>query len=73
MLFRSDVVYTSDTILMEELEKEVRAARHEFFRYGVALDQTFQTALLEAELNGAKIYMQKIKEQTTAENSFMVG
>lgn len=53
---KADVVYTSDTILMEELEKEVRAARHEFFRYGVALDQTFQTALLEAELNGAKIY-----------------
>lgn len=53
---KADVVYVSNTVPMEELEKKVREARHEFFRFGIAFDQNFQTALLEAELNGAKIY-----------------
>lgn len=46
----------SDTVQTEELVQEVREARHEFYRYGIAFDPNFQTALLEAELNGAKIY-----------------
>ncbi len=53
---KSDVLYLSRTISMEELKSEILASRQEFFRYGLAFDQEFQTALLEAELNGAKIY-----------------
>lgn len=51
-----DVVCISDTLLTEELEQAVRSARHEFYRRGVAFDPHFETALLESELNGAKIY-----------------
>lgn len=53
---KADVVDFSDTVQTEELVQEVREARHEFYRYGIAFDPNFQTALLEAELNGAKIY-----------------
>ncbi len=53
---KADVVCMSDVLQTKELVKEVRAARHEFYRFGVAFDRKFQTALLEAELNGAKIY-----------------
>ena len=53
---KADVVYTSDTLTQEELTQAVHAARSEFYRYGVAFDPRFKTALLEAELNGAKIY-----------------
>lgn len=53
---KADVVSSSDTLLEKELVQEVIAARHEFYRYGVAFDKKFETALLEAELNGAKIY-----------------
>lgn len=53
---KADVVYTSEVIQAEDLTREVLAARHEFYRYGVAFDRTYQTALLEAELNGAKVF-----------------
>lgn len=53
---KADIVYVSELVSMEELQKAVYRSRHEFFRYGVAFDSTYQTALLEAELNGAKIY-----------------
>ncbi len=53
---KADVVYTSEMLDGKELSKAVKKARSEFFRYGIAFDERFQTALLEAELNGAKIY-----------------
>ncbi len=53
---KADVVESSDLLQTEELVREVKRARHEFYRYGIAFDPNFQTALLEAELNGAKIY-----------------
>ena len=53
---KADAVYTSETVDTSELAKRVIAARHEFFRYGIAFDPMYKTALLEAELNGAKIY-----------------
>ena len=53
---KADVLTASELVSMDELAKAVRAARHEFFRYGAAFDPAFRTALLEAELNGAKIY-----------------
>ncbi|MCI8539832.1 MAG: glycosyl hydrolase family 88 [Oscillospiraceae bacterium] len=53
---KADVVSSSDTLQSSELSRAVLAARHEFYRYGVAFDQMFETALLEAEMNGAKIY-----------------
>ena len=51
-----DIVSASEKILEQDLEKAIRASRHEFYRYGLAFDPLFETALLEAELNGAKIY-----------------
>lgn len=53
---KADVVYLSETVSAEELGRRVAGSRQEFFRYGAALGSGFQTALLEAELNGAKIY-----------------
>jgi len=53
---KADVVYISETVPMEELSGALKSSRQEFFRYGAAFDQKFKTALLEAELNGAKIY-----------------
>lgn len=53
---KADVLTASELVSMDELAKAVRDARHEFFRYGASFDSEFQTALLEAELNGAKIY-----------------
>lgn len=53
---KADVVCGSEVVDMEELSERVLAARSEFFRYGIAFDKNFGTALLEAELNGAKIY-----------------
>lgn len=53
---KADVVYTSDILDTAELTEAVLAAREEFYRYGIAFDRLFETALLEAELNGAKIY-----------------
>ena len=51
-----DVVYLSETVPADELTRAVKSSRQEFFRYGAAFDGSFQTALLEAELNGGKIY-----------------
>ena len=53
---KADIVYTSKILDYQELSREVLKARSEFFRYGIAFDRNFSTALLEAELNGAKIY-----------------
>lgn len=53
---KADVVYTSKEISYSDLSKEVLAARSEFYRWGLAFDGDYNTALLEAELNGAKIY-----------------
>ena len=51
---KADVVYTSRILDAAELNKEVLRARSEFFRYGIALDARYETALLEAELNGGE-------------------
>ena len=53
---KADVVYDSELIEDSELAKQVWSARSEFYRYGIAFDENYRTALLEAELNGAKIY-----------------
>jgi len=53
---KADVVYQSEELTAEKLSKEVKAARHEFYRFGLSFDTDYKTALLEAELNGAKIY-----------------
>ena len=45
---KADVVFFSDTLEEEEFIQKILAARHEFYRYGVAFDKHFQTALLEA-------------------------
>ena len=53
---KADVVYTSQVLDETELNDRILRARSEFFRYGIAFDARYETALLEAELNGAKIY-----------------
>jgi len=53
---KADVTYVSQTISMEELSEAVYSSRQDFFRYGTAFDEAYDTALLEAEMNGAKIY-----------------
>lgn len=49
-------MYLSETVSAQELSSALQSSWDEFFRYGVAFNSDFQTALLEAELNGAKIY-----------------
>ena len=53
---KADVVYASETVSLKELGKKLGSFRSGFFRYGAAFDEKFETALLEAELNGAAIY-----------------
>ena len=53
---KADVVYLSQTVTASELGSALRDVRQGFFRYGAALDAGFDTALLEAELNGAGVY-----------------
>lgn len=53
---KADVVYVSETIPMDELARRLGDSRDGFFRYGAAFGENFQTAFLEAELNGAQIY-----------------
>ena len=51
-----DVVVECSPISTSNLAKKVAGVREEFFRFGVAFDREFNTALLEEEMNGAKIY-----------------
>ncbi|MBQ6502449.1 MAG: hypothetical protein IJI57_00875 [Flexilinea sp.] len=53
---KADVVRSVREITSEALTREVLKARHEFYRYGIAFNENFKLALLETELNGAKIY-----------------
>lgn len=53
---KADVVCKSNVLDGGELAAAVGKTRSGFYRYGIAFDPMFGTALLEAELNGAKIY-----------------
>lgn len=53
---KADIVYISEEITGEELHSELKSSRPGFFRYGMAFDSSYQTALLEAELNGVQVY-----------------
>ncbi len=52
---KADVMTEAEAFNTAEFSVELHHFRHEFFRYGIAFDSDFNTALLEAELNGAKI------------------
>ncbi|MBQ3625622.1 MAG: hypothetical protein II948_02625 [Synergistaceae bacterium] len=56
---KADIAFDSRAINAKDLKREVKAARHEFYRNSLAFDKDFKLALLEAELNGAKIYEYK--------------
>lgn len=56
---KADIAYTSRSVSNKELSKELSNSRSEFFRYGISFDKNYETALLEAELNGSKIYNYK--------------
>ena len=53
---KADIVCESKVLGGEELAAAVKKSRNGFYRQGIAFDPMFGTALLEAELNGAKIY-----------------
>ena len=53
---KADVVCASETAGADRLARELTQSRDAFFHRGLAFDGAFGTALLEAELNGAKIY-----------------
>ena len=53
---KADVVYISETVDAAALNQAIKNSRNEFLRYGIAFDGNYQTALLESELNGYKIY-----------------
>jgi len=53
---KTDVVYLSETITMEELQQVLLDSNNCFLRYGAALDPGFETAFLEAELNANRAY-----------------
>lgn len=52
---KADLVGEAKTLNTEEFSTELHHFRPEFFRKGISFDKEFNTALLEAELNGAKI------------------
>lgn len=53
---KADVVYLSEEVETATIHEDIANFRSEFFRYGIAFDGNYETALLEAELNGNKIY-----------------
>lgn len=53
---KADVVYVSESVSLDTLSQRTASSREDFFRYGAAFDGEFETALLEAELNGGGIY-----------------
>lgn len=52
---KADLMLEAKTLSAEEFSVELAHFRHEFFRKGLSFDKSFDTVLLEAELNGAKI------------------
>lgn len=52
---KADVVTNAGKYTAPTFRSTLAEYRHEFFRSGLAFDANFNTALLEAELNGAKI------------------
>lgn len=52
---KADLMLEAKTLNTEEFSTELHHFRPEFFRKGLSFDKGFKTALLEAELNGAKI------------------
>ena len=52
---KADVVNASEQMSMQTFAKGLSEYKESFFRFGVAFDEKFENALLEAELNGAKI------------------
>ncbi|MCI9184884.1 MAG: hypothetical protein HFG61_08440 [Lachnospiraceae bacterium] len=53
---KADIVYVSEPVGAQALFSGLRDSRPGYFRYGLAFDPFYETALLEAELNGAQIY-----------------
>ena len=53
---KADLIYHSETLSAADLSKAITQAGNSSFRYGLAFDEEFHTALLEGELNGAGIY-----------------
>lgn len=52
---KADLMGEAKTMSTEEFSTELAHYRPEFFRKGISFDKNFNTALLEAELNGGKI------------------
>lgn len=52
---KADIVKDAEITNREDLGKKTRNLNDNFFRRGIAFDYSFDTALLEAEINGNKI------------------
>jgi len=53
---KADVVYITETVSQQTFNEALDEARGGFMRYGIAFDDQYETALLEAQLNGCGIY-----------------
>ena len=53
---KADLIYHSEALSAADLGKAIAQAGNSSFRYGLAFNEEFHTALLEGELNGAGIY-----------------
>ena len=54
---KADILVHAESCDPAELSVRMKSARYnEFFRFGLSLEPAFQTALLEEEMNGAKIW-----------------
>lgn len=52
---KADLMTEASRLGRDDFSLTLSDFREEFFRYGIAFDDEFKTALLEAELNGARI------------------
>ena len=53
---KADLLSQARLLKEDRLSVNIANWRNEFFRWGVAFDRNFDNALLESEMNGAKIY-----------------
>lgn len=53
---KADVLLTAGAVTADQLAQALASSRRDFFHKGLAFDLDFSTALVEAELNGFKIY-----------------
>ena len=56
---KADITSSSEKVTFAELMEMVAKSRNEFFRRGISFDEKFETALIEAEINGSRVITYK--------------